>query len=175
MENSFFELLRNRRSIRKFLPQQVDAEKIDLILKAALMSPASKRTNGWEFWVVEQKEILKEMSECRPFGSKLLENAPLAIVVTADPQKSDVWFEDASIAAIIIQLEAADLGLGSCWVQIYNREKDENISAEQHIKNLLNIPEHLKVLCAIAIGYKDEERKPFDIEKLAYEKIHFHK
>lgn len=174
MEKHFFELLKNRRSIRKFLQQPVEPEKIDLILKAALMSPASKRTNGWEFWIVQQKNTLEKMAECRPHGSKLLENAPLAIVVTADPNKSDVWFEDASIASIIIQLEAADLGLGSCWVQIYNREKDETISAEQYIKNILNIPAHLHVLSAIAIGYKDEERKPFDIEKLAYEKIHFH-
>ena len=174
MEKHFFELLKNRRSIRKFLQQPIEPEKIDLILKAALMSPASKRTNGWEFWVVQQKNTLEKMAECRPYGSKLLENAPLAIVVTADPSKSDVWFEDASIASIIIQLEATDLGLGSCWVQIYNREKDETISAEQYIKNILNIPEHLHVLRAIAIGYKDEERKPFDIEKLAYEKIHFH-
>jgi nitroreductase len=174
MEKHFFELLKNRRSIRKFLQQPVEPDKIDLILKAALMSPASKRTNGWEFWVVQQKNTLEKMAECRPYGSKLLENAPLAIVVTADPSKSDVWFEDASIASIIIQLEATDLGLGSCWVQIYNREKDETISAEQYIKNILNIPEHLHVLSAIAIGYKDEERKPFDIEKLAYEKIHFH-
>lgn len=174
MEKHFFELLKNRRSIRKFLQQPIEPEKIDLILKAALMSPASKRTNGWEFWVVQQKNTLEKMAECRPHGSKLLENAPLAIVVTADPSKSDVWFEDASIASIIIQLEATDLGLGSCWVQIYNREKDETISAEQYIKNILNIPEHLHVLSAIAIGYKDEERKPFDIEKLAYEKIHFH-
>lgn len=174
MEKHFFELLKNRRSIRKFLQQPIEPEKIDLILKAALMSPASKRTNGWDFWVVQQKNTLEKMAECRPYGSKLLENAPLAIVVTADPSKSDVWFEDASIASIIIQLEATDLGLGSCWVQIYNREKDETISAEQYIKNILNIPEHLHVLSAIAIGYKDEERKPFDIEKLAYEKIHFH-
>lgn len=175
MENYFFELLKNRRSIRKYQSQKVEPGKIDLILKAALMSPASKRTNGWEFWVIEQTETLEKMADCRPFGSKLLANAPLAIVVTADPEKSDVWFEDASIAAIIIQLEAAELGLGSCWVQIYNREKDENHSAEQYIKELLHIPEHLRVLCAIAIGYKDEERKPYDIEKLAYDKIHFQK
>lgn len=172
MEKSFFELVKKRRSIRKFLPAKVETEKLDLILKAALMSPASKRTNGWEFWVVEQQETLEAMAECRPFGSKLLAGAPLAIVVAADPDKSDVWFEDASIASIIIQLQAEDLGLGSCWVQVYNREKDDNTTAEQYIKNLLGIPEHLRVLNAIAIGYKDEERKPYDEEKLAYEKIH---
>ncbi len=172
MEKSFFELVKTRRSIRKFLPEKVEAEKLDLILKAALMSPASKRTNGWEFWVVEQRETLEAMAECRPFGSKLLAGAPLAIVVAADPAKSDVWFEDASIAAIIIQLQAEDLGLGSCWVQVYNREKDDNTTAEQYIKNLLGIPEHLRVLNAIAIGYKDEERKPYDEAKLSYEKIH---
>lgn len=173
MENYFFELLKNRRSIRKYLPQRVEREKIDRILQAALMSPASKRSNGWEFWVVEQRTLLEQMAACRPQGSKLLANAPVAIVVAADPDKSDVWYEDASIAAIILQLQAAELGLGSCWVQIHNRTKDEQTSAESYIKELLHIPSHLQLLCAIAIGYKDEERKPYDTEKLAYEKIHF--
>ncbi|HHT23605.1 MAG TPA: NAD(P)H nitroreductase [Bacteroidales bacterium] len=172
---SFYDLLKNRRSIRKYTDQKVEKEKIEKITKAALMSPASKRSNPWEFIVVEDKEMLQKLSETRTHGSQLLAGSPLGIVVIADPAKSDVWIEDASIAALNIQLQAQDLGLGSCWVQVYAREHTEEISAEEYVRNLLNIPEEYGVLCVISIGYKDEERKPYDEEKLAYNKIHFEK
>jgi nitroreductase len=172
---SFFELLKTRRSIRKYLPQQVEPEKIKLITQAALMSPASKRSNSWEFVVVQNSETMQQLAACRPIGSQLLHDSPLGIVVLADTTKSDVWIEDASIAAIIMQLQAQDLGLGSCWVQVYGRDKDEQTSAESYIRNLLSIPDNYGILCIISIGYRNEERKPFDLEKLSDEKIHTEK
>ena len=128
---TFFELLKSRRSIRQYSDQKIEEEKISQLTAAALMSPASKRSNPWEFIVVEEKEMLKKLSECRNNGSQMLAGAPLAVVVLADTSKSDVWIEDVSIAALIIQLQAQDLGLGSCWVQIYNREKEKNLSSIQ--------------------------------------------
>jgi nitroreductase len=83
-----------------------------------------------------------------------------------------VWIEDASIAALVIQLQSHDLGLGSCWVQVYNREKEDGLTAEEYIRRLLDVPAHYAVLNVVSIGYSDEERKPYDEEKLAYEKIH---
>ena len=123
---TFFELLKSRRSIRQYSDQKIEEEKISQLTAAALMSPASKRSNPWEFIVVEEKEMLKKLSECRNNGSQMLAGAPLAVVVLADTSKSDVWIEDVSIAALIIQLQAQDLGLGSCWVQIYNRRTNES-------------------------------------------------
>ncbi len=172
---NFFDLLKTRRSIRKYLPKAVEPEKIKKISTAALMSPASKRSNPWEFIIVEDKDTMRKLSECRANGSKLLENAPLGIVVIADTTKSDVWIEDASISALILQLQAHDLGLGSCWVQIYNREKDDTITAEEYVRQLLDIPAHYAVLNVVSIGYPDEDRKPYDEEKLAYDKIHTEK
>lgn len=168
----FFDLVKNRRSIRKYQPRAVEAEKIECITRAALMSPASKRSNPWEFIVVQDHDMLRRLSECRPNGSKLVEGTPLGIVVIADTIKSDVWIEDASIAALMIQLQAQDLGLGSCWVQVYNREKEEGLTAEEYIRQLLGIPAHYAVLNIVSIGYPDEERKPYDEAKLPYEKIH---
>ena len=72
-------------------------------------------------------------------------------------------------------MAAEDLGLGSCWVQVYNRQHDENTSAETYIRTLLDIPDTLHVLNIVAIGYKNEERKPYDEEKLAYDKIHWNR
>jgi len=173
--NSFFELLKTRRSIRKYLPKVVEQEKIDLITKAALMSPASKRSNSWEFVVVQDKATLQKLADCRPHGSQFLAESPLGIVVIADTTKSDVWIEDVSIASIIMQLQVQDLGLGSCWIQVYNRHKDDQTTTESYIRSLLNIPEHFAVLNIISIGYPNEERKPYDESKLAIEKIHSEK
>lgn len=170
--NNLYDLLKSRRSIRKYLSKPVEKEKIDLIINAALMSPASKRTNPWEFIVVQDVKTLKSLSESRPHGSQLLANSPLGIVVIADTTKSDIWIEDASIAAIIIQLQAQDLGLGSCWVQVFSRNKDENTSTEMYIRNILNIPAHFAVLNIVSIGYPDEEKKFFEESSLQKDKIH---
>lgn len=170
--NSFYELLQSRRSIRKYLTKQIEPEKIEKITNAALMSPASKRSNPWEFIVVQNTDTLKKLADSRPHGSQLLANSPLGIIVIADTTKSDIWIEDASIAAIIIQLQAQSLGLGSCWVQVYKREKDENTTTENYIRELLNIPSHYAILNIVSIGYPDENRMPFDDTKLAKEKIH---
>ena len=169
---SFYDLVKNRRSIRKYEDRPVEQEKIDSILRSALMSPASKRTNGWEFIVVDDRELLQKMSICREMGSKFVADAPMAIVVCATPEKSDVWFEDASIAALIIQLAAADLELGSCWVQVYKRMHTETETAGEYIRQILNIPDNLEVLNIVTLGYKNEERKPYEEEKLSYDKLH---
>jgi len=169
---TFIDLLQKRRSIRKFENRRVEEEKIEKILQAALMAPSSKRSTPWHFVVVDEKVKLEKMAISREMGSKFLENAPLAIVVLADETKSDVWVEDASIAAILMQLEVEDLDLGSCWIQVRGRRKDESITTEAYLRELLNIPAELKIECIIAIGYKDEEKKPFDESKLQLDKIH---
>lgn len=171
----FFELLKSRRSIRNYKDKAIEPEKISLITSAGLMSPASKRSNPWEFIVVQNPEMLQELSKCRTMGSQFLAESPLGIVVIADTSKSDVWFEDASIAATIMQLQAQDLDLGSCWIQVYQRQKDETTTAEAYIRELLNIPNKYAVLNILSIGYPNEEKKPFDEGKLALEKVHSEK
>lgn len=173
--HSFCELLKTRRSIRKYLPKPVEPEKISQIINSALMSPASKRSNPWEFIVVQDKEMLHKLSECRPYESHFLAESPLGIVVLADTTKSDIWVEDASIAAIIMQLQAQDLGLSSCWIQVYSREKDNQTTTESYIRQLLEIPERYAVLCIISIGYPDEVKKVHEENNLAKEKIHAEK
>ena len=170
---SFFDLLKTRRSIRKYLPKPVEQEKIATITKAALMSPASKRSNPWEFVVIQDKEMLGKLADCRQHGSQFLAESPLAIVILADTTKSDVWMEDAAIASIIMQLQVHDLELGSCWIQVYGRQKEEQLSSESYIRSLLHIPKHFSVLNILSIGYPNETRNPFEDEKLAVEKIHF--
>ena len=128
--------------------------------------------NPWEFIIVQDRATLQKLSEARPAGSQLLANTAVGIVVIADKERSDTWLEDAAIAAHNIQLAASDLGLGACWVQIQRRERNESQTAEEYVKELLNIPAQYAVLCVMSIGYKNEERKPYDLTKLDYSKLH---
>lgn len=172
---SFNELITKRRSMRKFTEEELTQGQVVALIRAALMAPTSKRSNGWQFVMVDNKETLKELSHCKEQAASFLADAALAIVVMADPLASDVWIEDASIASILIQLQAEDLGLGSCWVQVRERFTATGMSSDEFIHGILDIPLQLQVLSVIAIGHKGMERKPFDEEHLQWEKIHLNK
>ena len=174
MEN-FHNLILNRRSIRKYTSQSIAPDDVKLILEAGLSAPSSKSKRSWQFVVVEDKEMLGKLSQCKPAYATSLATAPLAVVVTADMVSSDVWVEDASVAAIMMQLQAADLGLGSCWVEVRNRFRDDNEPSEEYVRGILGIPEEFGVLCILTFGYKNEERRPIDPEKLQWEKVHIGK
>ena len=123
----------------------------------------------------KDKEMLKELSHCKEQASSFIADAALAIVVMADPLASDVWIEDAAIASIMIQLQAEDLGLGSCWVQVRERFTATGMPSDEFVHGILDIPLQLQVLSVIAVGHKGMERKPFNEEHLQWEKIHINK
>ena len=171
----FSELIKTRRSIRQFTEELLDGDAVKLLLRAGLMAPSSKGLHSYEFIVVEDKQMLAALSQCKSVGSDFLAGAPLAIAVLADPAVSDVWVEDCSIATILMQLAAEEMGLGSCWVQIRLRKDSEGGSAEQNVKTLLQLPEHYAVLSILGVGHKERESKPFDEDKMQWEKIHINK
>lgn len=174
MEN-FSELIKRRRSMRKFTGEELTQDEVVSLLKAALMSPTSKRSNSWQFVVVDDKSTHGLLSKCKEAGASFLKDAAVGIVVLGDPLASDVWIEDASVASIMIQLQAEDLGLGSCWIQVRERYTATGMSADEFVHGVLDIPLQLQVLSIIAVGHKGMERKPFDEDKLQWEKIHLNK
>ena len=155
----FSELIRIRRSMRKFTEEELNQDEVVALLRAALISPSSKGVRPWEFVVVDNKELLQQLAHCKEHGAELVEGAPLAVVVLADPTQSDV-------------LQAEDLGLGACWVQIRNRTMADGKPAEEMVRAILHIPEHLRVLSIVAVGHKGMERKPFNEDRLQWEKVH---
>ena len=171
----FSELARNRRSHRKFTDERVTEEQLQVLLDAALMAPTSKGMHSYSFCVVENAATLAALSQCKSMGSQFLSEAPCAIVVMAEPEISDVWIEDASIATLMIQLQAEDMGLGSCWIQVRERFTATGIPSGDFVHNVLDIPLQLQVLSIVAIGHKGMERKPFNEEHLQWEKIHINK
>ncbi|MCM1163551.1 MAG: nitroreductase family protein [Muribaculaceae bacterium] len=172
---NFHDLLVKRRSIRRYTSEKIDADSVRLILEAALLSPTSKSARAWTPVVVEDPEKIAAMAACKAAGAVSLKNCPLAVVVAVDSTKSEAWIEDASIAAFAMQLQAEDLGLGSCWIQVWNRFTPDGIPSEEYIRDLLGIPETSPVLCILTFGHKAEERKEQDVDKLKWENIHIDK
>ncbi len=161
--------------MRKFTSEELTQDEVVTLLKAALMAPTSKRSNSWQFIVVDDKPTLDLLSRCKESGASFLKDAALGIVVAGDPLASDVWIEDASVASIYLQLQAEDLGLGSCWIQVRERWAADGRSADEYVHGVLDIPLQLQVLSIIAIGHKGMERKPFNEDHLQWEKIHLNK
>ena len=172
---SFSELIKKRRSIRKFTSEELTQEEVVILLKAALMAPTSKRSNCWQFVVVDDKATLAELATCKEQGASFIVDAALAIVVLADPLASDVWMEDAAVASVYLQLQAEDLQLGSCWVQVMERMYSDTVTSNDYVHGVLDIPRQLQVVSIIAIGHKGMERRPFDEAHLQWEKIHLNK
>ncbi len=165
------DILRNRRSIRKYKSQAIEEEKIELLKEAALRSPSSRGINPWRIIFVKERRDLAALSLAKESGSAFLKDAALGVVVCAEERQSDVWVEDCAIATIILQLTGCSLGLGSCWIQIRNRMHSRQQSAEDYVKETLNLPKNYKIESMIAFGYPDEDKPAVPKEQLDYEKI----
>lgn len=153
----FFELIEDRRSVRRFEDHPVEEALIAKILRTALRAPSSKNTRSTSFMVVDSPEMLQRISEMRDFGSAFVKDAPLAIVVMGDETLTDLWVDNASISATYLQLAAQALGLGSCWVHINGRprRKDDPAAGDAagYLRTFLPIPQGRNPLCLIALGH----------------------
>lgn len=171
----FKDLVQQRRSHRKFTADEIDGEDVKMILRAGLMSPTSKGQRAWQFVVVDNKADLEKLSDAKDLGGAFIKDAAMAIVVLGDPMQNDCWVEDGSIAAITMQYQAEELGIGSCWVQMRGRGLSDGTTADMVIQGILGIPENLSCLCVLALGRKADERKPQNEDKLKWEKVHVDK
>jgi nitroreductase len=165
------EMLRSRRSIRKYTKTPIDPKHLDLLKEALLRSPSSRGINPCEFVFVNDRDLLQKLSRAKQNGSEFIKDAQLGIVVCGDETKSDVWVEDCSIASILAQMTAHSLGLGSCWIQIRLRNHTESVTSERFIQGLLGIPEKYRVAAIISIGHPDEVKNPVAANKLDFGKI----
>lgn len=168
----FSVLLGNRRSMRKFTEEKLNEEQKKTILRAALISPTAKNNRGWEFITVENPDVLRKLSLSREMGSGFLAEAVFAVVVLGKSAENDCWVEDCSIAAIDMQLQAEDLGLGSCWCHMRGRANAEGKPTRQTIAELFGVPEQYEPLCIVGFGHKNMERKPYEDEKIEWDKVH---
>ena len=158
------EILRARRSVRKFEDRAVEREVVEELLKQAFTAPSSRNTRSTRYMVVEGREMMERIAQMRDYGSAFMKDAPAAIVVMGDKEASDLWVDNCSISATILQLAVTDAGLGSCWVHVNGRPKlkaePEGQSAEEYLREFLPIPAEWRPLCFIALGYPAQEVKP---------------
>lgn len=167
----FKTLVQQRRSHRKFTEKEVDANDVQLILRAALMSPTAKNSRAWRFVVVDNKTDIAKMADAKEGGATFMAGAPLAIVVLGNPDEDECWIEDRSIAAISMQYQAEELGLGSCWVQMRGRGLSDGTRANDIIRGILSLPENMQVLCVLAIGHPADERPMQNEDRLKWENV----
>ncbi len=170
---SFLGLLQHRRSVRQFTNEPVSEKDRRYLIESMLRAPSSRGLCPWEFVVVDQKETIEFLANCKPHGATFLKDAPLAIVICADPEKCDVWIEDVSVAATIVHLAATDLGLGSCWVQVRLRNHGDGEPAEGYVKKVLSIPDNFHVGAIIGIGYPQALKAGHPVDSLSVEKVHY--
>ena len=169
---TLLDVMLKRRSTRTFNDEPVTKDELEKILQAALLAPTSMNRKPCNFLVVERKETLDELSRCKNHGADLIAGADKAIVVVADTMIADTWCEDSSIALTYMHLMAAELNLGSCWVQIHLRDKD-GIDAEEVVRDIVKIDDHYRIVGILALGHSDDIPQPHTLDDIDKNKIHF--
>lgn len=168
----FKDLVQMRRSHRKYTDEEINPEDVQTIMRAALMSPTSKGRRAWHFVLVDNKVDIEKLADAKAQFSQFLKEAPLAIVVLGDPVENPCWIEDASVAAITMQYQIEDLGLGSCWIQMRNEVLSDGTTSDEVIRGVLDIPENMNCLCILAVGHAADQRKPQSEDRLKWENVH---
>ena len=166
-----YQAISDRRSIRKYKDQPVEPEKITRVLDAARLAPSWKNMQCWRFLVLNQaagrEALLAAFGDDNP-GKKALAQAPVLIVVCADPAQSEVshdmeyYIADAAAAFQNLCLAAHEIGLGTCWMGMYD---------EAAVKERLGIPAGIRVIGVTPLGYPDQEprqRPRKDLTEIAY-------
>ena len=171
MNNEFLQLIKERRSIRKFKQEQISKEKLDMIIEAGLYAPSAVNSQPWHFTVIQNQDIindfnkdLKEILKDSPIPAiknlsknenyHFFHNAPTLILVSGEDAAYDAK-TDIAIASQNIMLAAHAVGLGSCWIGFANYlfnspKKDEYIEK-------LEIPKGYSPSHVIIIGEKDND------------------
>lgn len=166
------EAIKTRRSIRRFRETPVPENLLKEVLNAARLAPSADNAQPWKIIVVRDEQMKQKVTQaCN--GQKFLVQAPIVLVVCGIPEDAfqtvggymSSHVIDASIALDHVTLAAHSLGLGTCWVAWFKEEK---------VKDILGIPEDVRVVALSPLGYPDESperpsRKNLE-ELIAYDK-----
>lgn len=156
----FRELIRKRRSIRKFSDRPVDRELLRQILEeVADLAPSSRNSRSTRFLAVDDPETIARIARMRDYGSAFAEGAPCVVLVMGDRTKSDLWQVNCAISATMLLQALVDRGLAGCWVHVDGRPRlkaePQGEQAEEYLRSFLPIPAACGVLCAVACGCSD--------------------
>ena len=165
------DILFTRRSIRKYIKgKQVEDEKVEYMLKAAMYAPSANNRRNWEFIVIKNRETLDKIMDFHPYA-KMLETAPMAIIVCGDLSDESgklYWQQNCPAAFENMMLAAPAKDFDTVWIGLAPREERMN-----EVIKLFNLPEHIKPLGMVVVGYADGE--PQMPERFEPNKIHYEK
>jgi nitroreductase len=162
-----------RTSVRSYVSRDIEKEKVEQLLRAAMSAPTANNRQPWAFVVVNDRAVLNQLADSLPYA-KMLTEAPLAIVVCGDLSKgaegetSTYWVQDASAATENLLLAAHGLGLGAVWTGVY-----PNTKRVEAVKSVLSLPANIIPLNVIPIGYPKGPQAPKD--KWKTDNIHYNK
>ena len=155
----FFELAKSRWSVRSFKDTPIEEEKLQQILEAGRVAPTAKNFQPQRIYVAKSEESRKKLaSVCRCTW-----DAPVILVVCYDLDRVcysklmpgyNSGEKDASIVCTHMMLQAWELGIGSCWVGLFNADQ---------VADVLGLPSHIRVMGLLPMGYPAEDAKPLDL------------
>jgi len=151
------EAIKTRRSVRRFKPSSIPDRLIQSLIDSARHAPSAGDTQPWEFIIVKDKNVKERLAQTHAF-SDFVGEAPICIVVLGNEKISPNCFTiDVACATENLLLAAHSLGLGACWVAVYD---PLNPNFERHVRAVLNVPPHLRIIAMVPIGYPDEKAEP---------------
>lgn len=159
-----------RRSVRSFLDQEVEAEKVEKLIRAAMQAPSAWGQAAAEYIVIQNREVLGELAKFSPYSGSLTK-APVGIIVLGnlDKMKMPEYIQqDLGAATQNILLEAVELELGGVW---YGTMPEEEYM--DYVKNMFELPDNLVPYSIVAVGYPKKENANtfvdrFDESKITY-------
>lgn len=162
VQKSTIEDIMTRTSVRAYLDKEVESEKIDTLLQAAMAAPTAGNKQPWRFVVINDKSILNVISE-NFHTMTMAKDASVAIVMcgdvtaTFDGDARDYWIQDVSAASENLLLAAHAMGLGAVWCGIYPQ-----VSRVEQFSEMLHLPENIIPMACICVGYPSGETTPKD-------------
>lgn len=151
-----FDLIKRRRSIRKYKETVVEQERLNAVLEAARLAPSADNKQPWVFIVVTDPHVRERLRSS--YDEEWFVKAPVVIVGCAALNEAwrrmdgeEYWKVDVAIAMQNLVLAATELGLGTCWIADFN---------EKAAKEVLLIPEDVRVVAMTPLGYPDQEKGP---------------
>jgi nitroreductase len=147
-----FSAVKNRRSVRKYSSRPVEEEKLTKVLEAGRLSPSASNRQSWRFVVVRAPELREKLTAAAG-NQTFVGQAPIILAACGTDPDGVMMCEqhrcsvDLSIATAYMILEAYEQGLGTCWLGRFDEEK---------VKEILGIPENVRVIALTPLGYPDE-------------------
>jgi nitroreductase len=171
MEETLLDVIRRRRTIRRFTDQKVSEEQIDTLLELAMCAPSRLDRRPWHFIVIRDKGLQKQLAgllRVHPY----LEQASALVVVCGEPKSSPTWTMDVSASIENLVLGATAMGLGSAWVGSPGTVLWD--MCDELLHDLLAIPLDVGVVALVALGHPAEERSAHGKhDRLEPLKVHF--